>query len=238
MQIGGLGGSHSTSDHHVTNCIHDHHDAQKDPGMFKMKASAAAEASAAKSELQQDGQFSLSAWLKNTLGNGKGFLMNFWEGGQAVAGSTEGNSAVISGTEGSQTAAAQTLVQANDSGMASAAAEAVPPAMRETTGNNTGYRSAGVGKKKQKQALWQRARTYFHNMSGRSDRKRSQGFFGVQTKKSFGQMKQKQLREEELRRRNRYRRDTVEISAACTEDNFLMDSYDRKGEYSRLTTRK
>lgn len=236
MQIGGLGGSHSTSDHHVTNCIHDHHDVQKDTGMFQMKASAAAEASAAKSELQQDAQFSLSAWLKNTLGNGKGLLLNFWEGGQAVTGSTEGSSAAINGAEGNQAAAAQTLAQANNSGITPAAAEAVPPAMREAIDNNTSYHSAGAGKRKQKRALWQRARTYFQNMSGRSDRKRSQGFFGVQTKKSSGQVKQ--LREKEQRRHDRYRRDTVEISAARTEDNFLMDSYDRKGEYSRLTTKK
>ncbi len=86
MQIGGLGSGHGTSDHHVTNCLHDHHEAQKNPGGAAMKASASMEISAAKGELQQEGQLSLSAWLKNMLGNGRGHLLGFWEGGQALSG--------------------------------------------------------------------------------------------------------------------------------------------------------
>lgn len=236
MQIGGLGNSHSTSDHHVTNCIHDHRDAQKDSGAMAMKASAAMEASAAKSELQQEGLFSLSAWLKSTLGNSKGFLLNFWEGGQAVTGSPEGSSTVISGTEESQ-AGSQAAVHTENSGMVPVAASEVQAVMQPNTMSNGSYVSAEATKN-QKRTLRQRARDYFRNMSGRSDGKRSQSFSGIQTKKSFFQTKRERPGEEELRRKSRYRRDTVEINVARIEDNYLMDSYDRKGEYSRLTTKK
>ena len=237
MQIGGLGGSHSTSDHHVTNCIHDHHDAQKNPGGMAMKASAAAEASAAKSELLQEGQFSLAAWLKNTLGNGRGLLRNFWEGGQAVTGSPEGRNAAVSGTDAGQTTAGQALVHTENSGTMTAAA-AVQPSAHPGTTNSNGHYSGAKGTNDQRRVIWKRVRDYFQNMSGRPNGKRSQRGLGLQAKKSSCQTGREQLREEELRRQSRYRRDTVEISVAPTEDNYLMDSYDRKGEYSRLTTKK
>ena len=236
MQIGGLGNSHGTSDHHVTNCIHDHRDVQKDPGAMAMKASAAMEASMAKSELQQEGLFSLSAWLKSALGNSKGFLLNFWEGGQAVTGTPEGSSTAVSGAEGNQTGL-QTVVHTENSGTMPAAAAEVQSVMQQNTINNSSHITTERSKN-QRRTFWQKAREHFRNMSGRSDGKRSQSFSGVQNKKSLFQTKREQPREEELRRHNRYRRDTVEINVAQIEEDYLMDSYDRKGEYSRLTTKK
>lgn len=238
MQIGGLGGSHNTSDHHVTRCIHDHHDVQKDTGGMAMKASAAAEASLAKAELQQEGQFSLSAWLKNALGNSRGLLLNFWEGGQAATGSPEGSSTAVNGTEAGQAVAAQALVHTDNSD-ATAAAAAVQSLTRHNTIGNNSYEIDTKSTRNEKRKIWKRARDFFHNLSGRPDSKRSQGSRGFQVKKSSGQVRRECTREEELRRQGRYhRRDTVEISIAQTEDNYLMDSYDRKGEYSRLTTKK
>lgn len=238
MQIGGLGGSHSTSDHHVTNCIHDHHDVQKNPGGMAMKASVAAEASTAKSELQQEGQFSLSAWLKNTLGNSRGFLLNFWEGGQAAAGSPEGRDTAVSGTEAGQAAAGQALVHTENDGTVNAAAAAVQQPVHSSTINSNSYHYGAKDTKNQRRGIWKRVRDYLENMSGKPNGKRSQRSFGFQVKKGSCQARRERPGEEELRRKSRYRRDTVEISAAPAEDNFLMDSYDRKGEYSRLTTKK
>ncbi len=238
MQIGGLGGSHSTSDHHVTNCIHDHHDVQKNPGGMAMKASAAAEASTAKSELQQEGQFSLAAWLKNTLGNSRGFLLNFWEGGQAVTGSPEGRNTTVSGTEAGQAVAGQALVHTENSGTVTAAAAAVQPPVHSDNINNNSYRHGVQDTENQRRAIWKRLRDYLQNMSGRSNGRRSRRSLGFQVKESSCQARRERPGEEELRRKSRYRRDTVEISIAPAEDNFLMDSYDRKGEYSRLTTKK
>jgi len=239
MQIGGLGSSHSTSDHHVTNCIHDHHDVQKQAGGAAMKASAAMEASAAKTELQQEGLFSLSAWLKNMLGGGKGFLLNFWGQGQATAGSTEGNQAavsgkgegqaVISGTEGSQ---AETVAHAGDPNIAAA----VQPAIQPRVTHHPPYFSGAGDAETRKQTFLRKIRERFQNVSGRMSGRRFRKKSGFQTRNSF-QARQEKPRED-LRRHGRYRKDTVEINYARTEESYLMDSYDRKGEYSLLTTKK
>ncbi|MCD7836442.1 MAG: hypothetical protein LUG83_07330 [Lachnospiraceae bacterium] len=42
---------------------------------------------------------------------------------------------------------------------------------------------------------------------------------------------------ENLRRKSHYRDNDTEIECTITDDSYLMDSYDRKGEYSRLSTR-
>lgn len=236
MQIGGLGGSHSASDHHVTNCIHDHHDVKKDTGGMAMKASAAAEASTAKSELLQEANFSLAAWLKNMLGSGRGFLLGIWGEGAAADG-VEGNRTAAGGMEGGQ-AAFPAAIHTEGTDTVTAAAASVQPEIRSNPINNNSYNSGTKGTKKQKHAIWKRAMDHFHNMSGRSDSRRSQRLLGFQVKKSSCPARREHPGEEELRRQNRYRRDTVEINIARTEDNYLMDSYDRKGEYSRLTTKK
>ena len=41
-----------------------------------------------------------------------------------------------------------------------------------------------------------------------------------------------------MRRRSKYRQDELEIDCVLTDESYLLDSYDRKGEYSQLTTSK
>lgn len=235
MQIDGLGNSHSASDHHVTNCIFDHHEIRKNVGAAAMKASAPMGSSAAKAELQQEGQLSLSAWLKNMLGSGKGFLLNFWDGGQVSAGVIEGDQTAINSAEGSHSAESQAVIQTGvpDS---SAAVVTVQPAIQSHINHNTSYFMGGADTENQKQTFWQKVRTRFYNVSGQLNGRLHHKFFSFQAKNSF-QAKQEKTRED-LRRHSRYRRDTVEINCAPTEESYLMDSYDRKGEYSRLTTKK
>lgn len=43
---------------------------------------------------------------------------------------------------------------------------------------------------------------------------------------------------EDLRRRSKYREDKLEIDCVLTDESYLLDSYDRKGEYTQLTTTK
>lgn len=243
MQIGGLGG-HSSSDHHVTNCIHDHHELRDKTGGAAMKASASASMSAANVTAQMEGQFSLAAWVKNMLGNGRGFLLNFWEGGEAVSGvrgeqaagtGAVGSQAAISGAESSQAAASQSTGQV-DAHAAAAASVAVQPPIRHQGIHNSPYFSAVEDVESQRRTFWQKVRVRFHNVSDQLSGRLPQKFFSFQAKNSF-QAKQEKPREN-LRRHSRYREDTVEIDCVLTDDSYLMDSYDRKGEYSTLTTRK
>ena len=43
---------------------------------------------------------------------------------------------------------------------------------------------------------------------------------------------------EDRRKHSTYRQDDVEIDCILTDDSYLMDSYDRKGEYSKLSVKK
>lgn len=60
--------------------------------------------------------------------------------------------------------------------------------------------------------------------------------FGFQKKGSF--QSGKESAKENLRRKSRYREDTLEIECVLTDESYLLDSYDRNGEYTQLTTRK
>lgn len=230
MQIGGLGSSHNSSDHHVTNCIHDHHEVREKTGMTAMKTSAAMEASAAKAELQQESLLSLSTWLRNMLGSGKGFLLNFWDGGQGSADSAAGEQTAVSSAEGSRAAASQAAVQTGDPDTAAAAVTVQQPAL-----HNSSHLSAAEGTEPPRRTFLQKISERLPHVSGRLNGRRSRKDFGFQTKNSF-QARQERSRED-LRKHSRYRKDTVEINCARTEESYLMDSYDRRGEYSRLTTK-
>lgn len=43
---------------------------------------------------------------------------------------------------------------------------------------------------------------------------------------------------EDLRRHSRYREDDTEIDCVITDDSYLLDSYDKRGEYSKLSAKK
>ena len=232
MQIGGLGSGHSASDHNITNCIHDHGSVQKPLGAAAMKNSASESTSASLSTLRQDSQFSLSDWVRNILGSGKNLLLHIWGNNQAD----------ISAISDKQSASSQTLAQVGDPDTASTtstvanASMAVQPQMQFKSVHNNPYFSAIEDTADQKQKLWQKMKVRFHNVSGQLSGKLPKKFFGFQTKDTF-QPKQEKPKED-MRKHSRYREDTLEIDCFLTDDSYLMDSYDRKGEYSTLTTKK
>lgn len=253
MQFNGIGGSHSADVHHVTNCMHDH----TYLGKKGAAASAASPASGTQNvtpEIQQEGQFSLSAWLERTLGNGKRLLGNIWGGsdvpglGEAgdksgaaqvlaqvrVDGASEGVSANVAGQSHRQSDASQPpqISQALHAPQIAAAATAVRPP--HTVGHNS-YFSAIEDTGRQKETLWQKVRVKFENVAGQLTGRLPRKFFDFQTKSSFHEKQEKP--KEDLRRRSKLRRDEVEINSILTEDNYLLDSYDRKGEYRKLSAK-
>ena len=231
MQIGGLSGGHSASDHHVTNCIHDHGSTRKLLGGAAAKASAPESTSASLSTLHQDSQFSLSEWLKNMFGNGRSLLLKLW--GSSLT-ETDTSAAV-----GKQASAPQTMAQVEDPSTSNAVAHAsvaVQPQMQFKSIHSNPYFSTIEDTGDQKQSLWQKAKVRFHNVSGQLSGRLPKKFFGFQAKNSF-QAKQEKPKED-MRKHSRYREDTLEIDCLLTDDSYLMDSYDRKGEYSTLTTKK
>ena len=57
-------------------------------------------------------------------------------------------------------------------------------------------------------------------------------FAGFWAKETF-QTKQEQPKED-LRKRSKYRQNELEIDCVLTDDSYLQDSYNSKGEYSKL----
>lgn len=48
----------------------------------------------------------------------------------------------------------------------------------------------------------------------------------------------KEQNKEDLRKKSKYRKDDIQIDCILTDDSYLMDSYNKKGEYSKISTDK
>jgi len=242
MQLGGIGIEHSADMHQITRCAHDH--------AHSAKAGAAASASSVsgqilQAETQTEAQFSLSAWLEKTLGSGKRMLGSIWGSSETgIPGENAGPQGMVQGlsqeTGGSAgaDAAGQGSHQPDSSRVLhapqiAAAASAVPDPQ---TLHRDPYFSAVEDTGRQQETLWQKMRVKFNEVTGQLSGHLQRKFFSFQAKSSFEE-KQERPREN-LRRQNRRRRDTVELGSARMDDNYLLDSYDRKGGYSRLSTKK
>lgn len=222
MQLEGIGSSHNTDTHQVTNCMHDH-------THYKKEGAAAASSSMNAQELQmqqqqQDAEFSLSAWLQNTLGKGKSLLRGIWGTNTIDASAQAGEKA---GQEQVMAQIGENMTS-GDRGAASKNQELqINPYFQTMQDNNPAAHMTP----------FQRVRYRVKGIAGQLAGKLPGHFFRFQAKNSF-QAKPEQRPKEDLRKRSKYRKDELEIDCILTDESYLMDSYDRKGEYSRLTTKK
>lgn len=248
MQLNGIGSGHGSDMHHVTNCMHDHSHYDKTGNMgASASASTSAQAFAA-AKSQTDAQFSLSAWLEKTLNSGKKLWRGIW-------GSSDAGTA---GQSGDRPGAEQVLAQINDTNVAENEASSLagqnshlpdssqavhhslrtPQIAAAATSvqlqdlQNNPYFSAVDRAAEQQGNLWQRVKVKFKNMTGQLAGHLPGKFFGAQTRSSF-QAKQ-QRPKEDMRKRSTFRKDEVEIDCMLTDDSYLLDSYDKKGEYRKL----
>lgn len=248
MQMNGIGSNHSNM-HHVTNCIHDHkHSLEGKVGGAAANTSATSQQVTATSE--QSGQaFSLSGWLQNTLSGARSLLGNIWgskedavQGEVAVQAGEEtmadiaaqNVSAITTGSASIQSGLQQSLhreqAQTNTlhASQIEAASATVQPAQNF---NNNPYFAAIQEDAAPRQTMWQKLKVRFQNISGFLAKR-----FSFSNSSSF-QTKQERPKED-LSRHSRYREDEVEIDCILTDDSYLMDSYNKKGEYSKLSTDK
>ncbi len=260
MQVGGIGSGHNSSAHHVTNCIHEHSSTMKDAGAMGAR-SLAGGANALSGRVSQSGEgFSLSAWLADPIGKAKKLFGKVWNGGNGRGNGAEGISGKSS-TEGRQAMAeiAEDLLEDTASlgsafhrgaGQPGAGQPAVvQPSLQSPTLHNPQIAAAATAVKPQdvmqgnpyfaamesadtqRQTIWQRMKVQFEAATGFLAKK-----FSFSGKNSF-QAKQEQPKED-LRKRSRYKGDNLDVECVLTDDSYLLDSYDRKGEYSRLSTKQ
>lgn len=246
MQFHGIGGEeHSSQAHQVTTCMHDHSHAKTGGGA--KAASAARAQSQQAAQVQGEGHLSLSAWLDRYLSGGKRLLRNIWGSSQVSpmgeAGvqsgqeqvlaqigdsrETKGGGAAAAGQEGRQADSAQTLQGA---GIAGAATAVEPPRTQEAYGAVSVREEDG-----QEETLWRKIRVRFKDIAGHLTGHLKGNAFQAGTKSS---LPEKKVPVREVRKPVRTRKDAVEIDSYRVEESYLLDSYDRKGGYSKLSTKK
>lgn len=222
MQLGGIGDNHSADMHQVTTCHHDHGKQMEGKLGIKNELSSAYRQTVQENQEQQ-AQLSLTDILQKLLQSSKQRLLGFWNGsGAAVAGDEVGKSdksqvmAQISDihvTNETDIAAREAVLQSNPY----FATVAEPP------------KPAGV-------PLFQKVKLKCKDVTGQLAQHLPGRFFNFQKKGSF--QAKKEGSRDDLRKRSKYRQDKVEIDCVLTDESYLLDSYDRKGEYSQLTTKK
>lgn len=245
--LNGIGREHNPEMHKITHCIHEEHGHTPKTGAMS-GASAGVSARTPQASTQPEG-LSLSAWMEKMLGGGKRFLRAVWgssetapvgESGDKNGGAqvlaqiresdeTDRRGAGLAGRESHPAYAAQEL----HTPQIAAAATALP---RTENLENNPYFSAVEDAGGRRENFWQKMRVRFKDAAGRLTGRLPGKLFDPQAKSSF-RAKQEPSKKE-LRRNSKFRRDEVEIDCVLNDDSYLLDSYDRKGEYSRLSARK
>ena len=221
MQINGIGSSHSDM-HHVTNCIHS---TQKHLDGKLGGASAGAANSNMTQTISvtsdQTGEpFSLSSWLQNALSGARRLFGRIWgSSSDTLTGETVANQ---------NSAQTQNSAHTLHASQIEAASAVVQPSQNY---NNNPYFTTVADTVPTKQNVWQKLKVQFHNITGFLTKRFS---FGNSSSFHTGQERPK----EDLRRHSRYREDDMEIDCVLTDDSYLMDSYNKKGEYSKLSGSK
>lgn len=240
MQIGGIGNSgldsHSNASHRVTPGLHHDHETKKEGNI---RVSAAASESAKMTRASQ--QLSLLDILKNTLAKGKSLLGRLW-GTESGGNTAIGSSQTVDGTRAQQ-GSADPLVTlhdnaSHDSRVAAASATVQQP---QTQMGNNPYFTTHSDPGKVKENFFQKIRVKFRDTAGQLT-KRFGGRLGERLTGRFSGKNtlnsRRQRSKEDLRKHSRYKEKDTEIDCVLTDDSYLMDSYDRKGEYTTLTTEK
>lgn len=237
MQLNGIGSGHNSDMHHVTNCLHNHSVTKKEGGAAMSSASQLV-SQQQKLEQSLENNLSFTDWVKNMLGKTKSLWGKIW--GTTEEGLIPGENAESVGAQEVATplsvdAQANILSQGyaapqdnpvymQQPAQVARAATAVPPPQTITANP---YFSAIEDKGTQQQTLWQRIKVKFESITGYFTK-----HFSFSNRNSF-QAKQENAKED-LSKRSRYRKGDMEIDCVLTDESYLMDSYNSKGEYSRL----
>lgn len=237
MQFQGIGREeHDAQIHRVTKCMYDHSGARTSGGAAK---TASADQAQAQLQPQLEG-FSLSAWLEKYLSGGKSLLRGVWTGGGTSAGGAEDGSGQVPAQmwEDRGTDAAGARGNGADPVQASwpaAALQQAAAAVPVPSAQGAPALTAGAGV--QEESLWQKARVCFQGIAGQLTG-HLRGNASSPRKKNAFHTREQERHKEEPKRSARAKKDAVEIDSHRAEESYLLDSYDRKGSYSKLSAKK
>lgn len=188
------------------------------------------------SQLTAEGTFSLSAWMKNAMGSGKKLLGRIWGEAEPISRQSESHQNLseqsmsaqdVSGQEAAEQTIAEDMLHTAE---VTAAASNIQP---DITRNNP-YFTAMESEAVKSRALWQRMRVRFEAIAGYLTRQFSgkDSFLAGQEKPGQNSTGRESM--EDLRKKSRYRGVEEEIDCILTDDSYLLDSYDKKGEYTKI----
>lgn len=225
MQIGGVGSGHDTYSHQVTECLHEHA-GHADTGSMANKMADSQTAQTATEILQDTSNENMMSWVQKIGNSGKQLLQKIW--GE----SKESKDAItLQNSSGNHIAGQETLVTGNSVGVKTAMNKAAV----ETAATHTYFRPVEA-KDAMSANPFQKVRYQVQKVA-RKLMDRLPGRFLGSHSGDFLQTKQQHTKED-LRKRSQYKEDDQEIECILTDESYLTDSYNRKGEYSHLTTDK
>lgn len=231
MRVGRIETEHDKHSHRVTSHFRerDHEHYKKEQGAMKSAAQQTTSGTQSRSA-QQNSQLSLAEIAQRLVDKGRGLFRGIW-------GTNEVNSAAAAGDKTGQ---GQTMAQA---GQAAAHGQAAGPEtaaiVRQGAVQTNPYFTAVPEDSHAAAATpLQKIRAKVKGVAGQLAGKLPKKFFSSRQAKDSFQAKSEQKPKEDLKRRSRYKKDELEIDCILTDESYLLDSYDRKGSYSRLTTKK
>lgn len=223
MRVGGIETEHNKHSHHVTSHFHEHECYKKEQGAMKSAAQQTSSGTQSRNS-QQNTQLSLAEIAQKLVDKGRSLFRGIW-------GTNEVNSA---GAAGDKTGQGQTIAQVGQAAVSDTAAVVRQGAIQV----NPYFTAVPESSHGVPTTPLQKVGAKVKGIAGQLAGKLPKKFFSSrQTKDSF-QAKSEQKPKEDLKRRSRYKKDELEIDCILTDESYLMDSYDRKGSYSRLTTKK
>lgn len=224
-----------TGTHRVTDCIHDHNSELYGGVRITIEAGNTVQQNNVPVMASAEGGFSLGAWISNALSGVKRALGGIWNGagdaGTYVASGmlTEDKTNGVVADDKPDGMAEDINLEKGVPSVVTAVVATGVQSPKDLVNNP--YFSAISDTGKESETLWQRVKVKFHSVASNLTNRFS--FFG---KNSF-QTRQEQSKED-LRKRSHYKDDELEIDCMLTDDSYLLDSYDRKGEYSKLSAKK
>jgi len=237
MQVGGIGNSgldNHGSTHQITGCLHEHHTETEKTG--GMRASSLILSEIKQETSQTVSELSLMDTLKNAVSKCFGFFGNLWNGGGSGQENVTPQTSTLV-TDVSVSVDNATLQQAEVHQPAVAAAATALQQDAKYAENPYFTTTSDPGKTKEN--LAEKIRIRLRDMTGHLTKRFGGRFGGRMTGNLAGKdMLDSGRRKsgEDLRKRSRYKEDDMEIDCVLTDDSYLLDSYDRRGEYSKLTT--
>lgn len=216
MQIGGFD-DHSSA-HHITSCIHDHGSRKKEEAGM-LKGPGAEQNQVSQSQTERVDYRNITGWFRHLMDGGKNWLGRIWGNGGTPADTQTQSSQSGEVRHTLQQAQEQAVQTVQLQGLSYAANPYFIPADKQG------------GAAEMPADIKTRLKIKLEPVTKFMERHFHKNF---QKKKGFLSGDRKQEQKEDLRRHSRYREDELELECMITDDSYLLDSYDKKGEFTTI----